>query len=450
MSILQFARILWARRMIIFLAPLLLVVIATIAVFVLPPKYEAKSRVMLDVIKPDPVTGQVLSSPFLRAYIQTQTELIKDDAMAVRVIDALKLASDPELQEGYAKRKSDEGEDSFNTWAARTIAANVEAHLIEGSNIIEIGYAAKDPDRARDVANALAKVYIEANLQDRREGARRNADWYDAQAQKARTQLLQAEAAKSSYERETGLVLQDDKVDIDSARLAALASAAAAPIITAPSANSASSASLELAQLDSMIAQASRTLGPNHPDLIAMRRKHEVLSAQVDRERSAVNAAATATISASRVTTGMLEAQKAKVMAQRDKVEKLRLMQDEIDVRREQLNKASARAAELRQEADVAATAVSLLGDALKPDSPKFPNKPLFIGGALGGGIAFGLGLALLLEIVQRRVRSADDLRAALGVPVLTIISEQKSQKANRKRLASPKRPRISSEVGSA
>ena len=86
MSILQFARILWARRMIIFLVPVVLAVIATVAVFALPPKYEAKSRVMLDVIKPDPVTGQVLSSPFLRAYIQTQTELIKDDAMSARVI----------------------------------------------------------------------------------------------------------------------------------------------------------------------------------------------------------------------------------------------------------------------------------------------------------------------------------------------------------------------------
>jgi len=137
-------------------------------------------------------------------------------------------------------------------------------------------------------------------------------------------------------------------------------------------------------------------------------------------------------------------------MAQRDKVEKLRLMQDEIDVRRDQLNKASARAAELRQEADVAATAVSLLGDALKPDDPKFPNKPLFIGGALGGGLAMGLGFAILLEIVQRRVRSADDLRAALGVPVLTIISDHSGKKARRPRLAAQKRARIHSEVGSA
>ena len=125
------------------------------------------------------------------------------------------------------------------------------------------------------------------------------------------------------------------------------------------------------------------------------------------------------------------------------------LMQDEIDVRREQLNKASARAAELRQEADVAATAVSMLGDALKPDSPKFPNKPLFIGGALGGGLAMGLGIAILLEIVQRRVRSADDLRAALGVPVLTIITDQSAKKTRRPRLAAPKR-RIPTEVGSA
>jgi len=448
-SILQFARILWARRMIILLMPLVLVVIATVAVFMLPPKYEAKSRVMLDVIKPDPVTGQVLNSPFLRAYIQTQTELIKDDEMAAKVIESLNLQNDPDLQRKFRERKSGD-ETPFVEWAARQVADNVDAGLIEGSNIIQIGYKAESPEQARDVADALAKVYIDTNLQDRREAARRNADWYDAQAQKARTQLLTAEGAKSAFERETGLVLQDDKVDIDSARLAALASAAAAPIISTPSSNTSTPAALELAALDSSIAQASKTLGPNHPDLIAMKRRHDLLSAQVDQERKAVNAAAEATISASRVTTGMLEAQKAKVMGQRDKVERLRLMQDEIDIRRDQLNKASARAAELRQEAEVAATAVSLLSNATKPDSPEFPNKPLFIGGALAGGIGMGLGLALLLEIIQRRVRSADDLRSALGLPVLTIISDTRPKKGRRPRLASPRRARVQSEVGSA
>lgn len=449
MSILQFARILWARRMIILIMPIALAIAATIAAFLLTPKYEAKSRVMLDVIKPDPVTGQVLNSPFLRAYIQTQTELIKDDEMAARVIETLGLANDPELQREYSERKPAD-DVPFIEWASRKVAENVDAGLIEGSNIIQIGYKAKSPEQARDVADALAKVYMDANLQDRRESARRNADWYDIQAQKARTQLLTAESAKSAFERETGLVLQDDKVDIDSARLAALASAASAPIITAPSSGATSPAGLELAQLDSAIAQASRTLGPNHPDLIAMKRKHELLSAQVDQERKAVNAAADATISASRVTTGMLEAQKAKVMAQRDKVERLRLMQDEIDIRRDQLNKAAGRAAELRQEAEVAATAVSLLSNATKPDDPYFPNKPLIIGGAAAGGIALGLGLALLLEILQRRVRSADDLRSALGLPVLTIISDTRPKKSRKLQLAASRRASVHSEVGSA
>jgi len=429
---------------------MVLAVIVTAAVFAMTPKYEAKSRVMLDVIKPDPVTGQVISSPFLRAYIMTQTQLIKDDAIAARVVEGLKLAEDPELKEGYAQRGPDAAQEPFTGWAARRVAQNTEARLLEGSNIIEIGYTDKSPNRARDVAEALAQAYIDANLQDRREGARRNADWYDEQAGKARAQLLAAESAKSAFERETGLVLQDDKVDIDSARLAALASAAAAPIFSTQATNSVSPASMELAQLDSTIAQASKTLGPNHPDLIAMKRRYDVLSKQVDQERAAMNSAASATISSSQVTTSMLEAQKAKVMGQRDKVEKLRLMQDEIDVRRDQLNKASARSAELRQEADVAATAVSMLGSALKPDEPKFPNKPLFIGGALAGGLAMGLGLALLLEIVQRRVRSADDLRTALGVPVLTIISDTRPKRSRRPKLAARGRARVHSEVGSA
>jgi protein tyrosine kinase modulator len=54
------------------------------------------------------------------------------------------------------------------------------------------------------------------------------------------------------------------------------------------------------------------------------------------------------------------------------------------------------------------------------PDKPSFPNRILFAGGGLGGGLVIGFGLAMWLEFRDRVVRTESDVLALLDVPVLT------------------------------
>lgn len=423
MSILQFFRILWARRLIIFLMTIVTTVIMVGVVELVPPTYQAQTRVMLDVLKPDPVTGQVIATSFLRAYVKTQIELLKDVGVAHEVVDALHWDKDKKLLRDYRNRKTTDDRD-FNRWAAQKVIDGVNAKVIEGSNILEIDYNSPSPDTAKAVADALRNAYIATTLESRRLAARRNADWYDAQAEKAKASLFQAEESKSKFERENDIVLADDKTDLDSARLAALASAAAAPVqTTGPAIPVSSIGAAQLAQFDAELAQASKVLGPNHPQLLELRRRRELLAKQVDDERKAAATAAGAGANAQRLTAGMLDAQKAKVLAQRDKVERVRLLQDDVNMRREEYNKAASRAAELRQEAEVSDAGVTPLGAAVTPQSPIFPQKLLMIGLAIGGGLGLGVALSLGIEFFGRRIRSSEDLRIAVKVPVLAIVT---------------------------
>jgi uncharacterized protein involved in exopolysaccharide biosynthesis len=421
MSILQFFRILWARRFLVFIATLVSTVAGILVVQIMPPRYEATSRVMLDVIKPDPVTGQVMATAFLKAYTRTQIQLLQDYRVAGAVVDSLKWANDPRMLKAYRERPANDDRD-FKKWAAQEVIDGTKPKVVEGSNILEINYSSEDPERAKLVADALQKAYSDTTLQARRETARRNADWYDAQAEKAKAALFAAEAAKSAFERESGILLQDNKVDLDSAQLAALASQGTGPVASmAPTGPTA--ASLQLAQIDAALSEASKTLGPNHPQLLELRRRRDLTARQVAEERSLSGAQASATMGAARATAGLLAAQKSRVLAQREKVEKLRLLQDDVDLRRDQYSKAVARAAELRQESDVAESGVTSLGTAVTPQDPVFPNKPLVIGGGLAAGLGIGVVLALLLELFGRRVRSAEDLRLAIEAPVLAVVS---------------------------
>src|SRR5215207_6152005 len=104
MSILQFLRIIWARRWVILAATVSCVIGALVVALVLPPRWEAHSRVLLDLLKPDPVTGQVIQNGSTRAYVNTQIELIKDYSVAGQVAEDLRLLSDPTLIEKYKGR----------------------------------------------------------------------------------------------------------------------------------------------------------------------------------------------------------------------------------------------------------------------------------------------------------------------------------------------------------
>lgn len=421
MSILQFIRIIWAYRFLIVVSTVVCAVIGVTTVQLVRPRYEAQSRVMLDVIKPDPVTGQVMATAFLRAYTKTQIELVKDLQVARRVVEDLGWEKDPKFQAAYRQRDPAQKDLDFTRWAAEEVMGGANAKLIEGSNILEISFGSRSPERAKQVADGLRKAYIEMTLQSRREAARRNADWYEAQAEKSKAVLFKTELDKANFERANGILLQDDKIDIDSARLAALASQGQAPVFTAAGSGAAPSSGL-LAQVDSELAQASKVLGPNHPTLKALQARRGSLEQQVAQERNSAASAANAAVSAARATSGLLEAQKAKVMAQRDKVERLRLMQDEIDLRREQYTKGIARAAQLRQEAEIAESGVVPLANAITPQEPVFPKKKLIIAASFFGGMGLGVVIGLMLELFGRRVRSPDDLEGAIDAPVLAVV----------------------------
>jgi hypothetical protein len=56
------------------------------------------------------------------------------------------------------------------------------------------------------------------------------------------------------------------------------------------------------------------------------------------------------------------------------------------------------------------------------PTKPAFPNKLLILGGALGLGAGLGLVLAVLVELLNRRVRGVEDLDFEGGLECLAVV----------------------------
>lgn len=428
MSIFQFLQMLWARRILIVAATVSSVLGALVVVQFVPPRYEARSRVMLETFKPDPVTGMMISGQMIRSFARTQSELIKDYRVAGKVVDDLGWLTDPNMVRAYqGRRESDERD--FRRWAAQQVIDRTQAQLVAGTNILEITFSSSNPEQARLVAEAVRAAYVDVSLDMRREAAGKSAQWFETQTERAREALNQAERTKTAYEKQTGVVLPDGENDVESSRLAALAGTSAGLVQIAPTASADGGAAAQLAALDARIAMARATLGPNHPEFLSLQAGRGLLAQQVARERSAAGSAGAAAAASVGAVDRAMEVTKQRALAQRETVERLRQLQAEVELRREQFEKTAQRSAQLRQEEAVGDAGLTPLGNATTPQKPSFPNKPMIMIGAFIGGLGFGLGVALLAELVARRVRCFEDLSGALEVPVLAVIRAAPSKR---------------------
>lgn len=427
MSLLQFLRILMARRFIILATALSCFLAAAVVSQVLPKRYQATARIMLDLVKPDPVTGEVLPSKSLWTYAATQTQLIKDYQTAGIVVDRLGWTANPALVAQYNASGATSDMD-IRRWLAQRIMDNTAASLLSGSEILTITFTGNSPEEARQIVDQIRSAYLDEALRRRRQEATRVADWYEEQTNRALAALQAAVANRSNFARANGIVLQgDSEADLEGSKLQALSQQSAlAGVMSAPTAASGPSlsASMQLDAINQQIAQAAGTLGPNHPNYRSLLRQREVMQANAARE------AARGGASAGGISLGLIERayeiQKSRVLADRDKQDRLSQLQREMDLRREQYTKSAQRLADLRLESNAAGSNMSILGDASGTSTPSFPNIPLILGGALGLGFGLGLLIALLVELLARRVRGEDDLEYAAKAPVFAIVTNRR------------------------
>ena len=433
MSLIQFIRIFWARRWLIAAATISCLIGALIVTAILPPRWEAHSRVMLNMLKPDPVTGQIIAGQEGKVYASTQIDLITDSGIAGQVAEKLGWLTDPSLIAAYQKRSKSDQRD-FRSWLSQLIVDSTKAKLIDESNILEISYTGPTAANAKAVVDVLRKVYIQDSLLTRREDAERSAEWYEQQAAKAKADLDQAVDVETAYEKANGVVMANDKVDADTARFQTLAATGGVSTATPVMSASTSSADMELAQVDAQITATSKVLGPNNPEMQALRSRRASLALVAAQEKASARAAASGANAGAGALERALASQKSKIIADSPKIGRLTELQNDVNLRRDELSKLSAKVAQFREEALVSDAGMTPLGPPSTPKAPSFPNYTLIIPGSivLGGGL--GVMVALLMELLGRRVRGVEDLAALQDLPVVGVVSAPRSPSRQRVR----------------
>jgi succinoglycan biosynthesis transport protein ExoP len=457
----QFLLILKARKWLIASLFSLVVVVAAVGTLLMPKAYTASAAVMLDVRSPDPIAGMVLPGMSQPSYMGTQLDLIRSERVILGVIKNLKLDENLMLRQVWAKQTK-EAPGTFQPWLAKLLLSGIVASPAKDSNVITISFRGQDPVFASTVANALVDSYIDTTLQLRVEPAKRYRSLFDEQVKQSRERLEAAQGRLSEYQRSHGITATDERIDIETARLAELSNqlvviqslraesvsrqtqSAASPDRTTEVLNNPVVATLtsDMARLESKLKEYQATYGDAHPLVQQTRANIAELRARIANETGKVSASVglntRANLEREAEARAALERQRERVLSLKAQRDESSLMSKVVESAQEALNRVSVRRDQTGLESESNQTNVSVVQRASPPYEPSSPHVVTNIVLAAALGLVFAVGAALLLELWDRRLLSDEDVVGLLGVPLMGNMLSAPMGKAN---MASPSSP---------
>ena len=460
MTLQQFLLILRARYQAALITLLLTVIGTVVASLVLPKQYTANSAVVVDVKSPDPVSGMMLAGMIAPGYMATQIDIVNSDRVAQRVVKLLKMDESAAIRQQW--QDETEGKGQLVVWLANLLQKKLDVKPARESNVINISYTGADPDFAAAVANAFAQAYLDVNLDLKLAPARQYATFFEEQTKLMRDKLEKAQEALSTYQKQNGIVTADDRLDYETAKLndtSAQLTGIQAQTTDSESKRQNKKADTvaevmqnpviqglkaDIARLDAKLQESNVNLGKNHPQTQRTEMELATLKAQLETETRKITSSIDTTYQVSKQREQQLQsalaAQKTRVLTLNKQRDELNILRHDIDTAQRAYETFSQRSAQTSVESQNNQTNIAVLNAASTPTEPSRPRVLLNVLVSIFLGVLLGVGLALMLELANRRVRSADDLREALDLPVLGSIV---SASGMLKRSASGKRIRM-------
>ncbi|ARU32524.1 chain length determinant protein EpsF [Sulfuriferula sp. AH1] len=445
MNIISFFRVVWARKTVLLITIALTVLIAVAARLILPLRYEATASVIVDFKQPDTISGPAASTPSsdqMTSYIATQVDVLSSHNVALKVVDDLKLAQDPALHKKFVDEADGKGD--IRDWIAELLLRGLSVTPSRQSNLIDVAYKSTDPESAMVIANAFVKAYIQTNLDLQTIPAMQANKWYQSQLNELRSQLIAAQKRLSDYQQSKGIVVVDERLDVESARLNDIGSQLAAAqdqTYDSTSRNRHSGDQLadvmnnpviqslktDLARNQAKLDQLSKSVGVNHPDYQRARAEINTLREQIAREtrnaQESVNTSMRVAQQREAALRESLAAQKQKLLALKQNRDAGAVLVQDIANAQKAYDLALQRATETRMTSQASQTNISLLNPAKIPTEPSSRSLAFVIVFALFLGTFLGLALTFIAEFLDRRIRSETDLTDVLGLPVLVTLN---------------------------
>jgi succinoglycan biosynthesis transport protein ExoP len=445
------------RRRTIGICVVAALLVGTAVSLISPATYRATA--VLDVEKEKMSLVDISSAqqayPYDPEFLPTQTKLMKSREVAQRVVSRLKLAENDELnppKKGFFSFIPADSSKDAEPGLAANIQKSIEVVPVRGTNLVELSFVARSPKLAAAVANAIADSYIDWNLESKYQVVGQASQFLTAQIEQLRSETDAKEQQLQAYGRLKDIISTDPQSNVTTQRLESLnkdyADAVADRVAkearyhevqTARADTIADSLGLvsqlrgEQAKMEREYAEKLNLFKPEWPAMQQMK-------AQIDKGRQHLASVVQDTVAKARdvarneYQTAVRREESLKAVMQGQKSEAMTLntnaveynnLKVEVETKRALLDTLLKRNAETQVTSRLRGERLSnvrVVDRALPPRSRFRPSYrqngmlSLFLGAALGVGLAF------LLEYLDRSLRTPEQVERVLKLPALGVV----------------------------
>lgn len=442
MSFTQFWIIVRARYKLVLGVLLVTVALVLIISLLLPKTYQATNTLVLNYRGTDPLTGQAPPGQVRDNYMATQVDIVKSENTAMKVVTALKLDQLPASKQQFYD--ATQGQGDIRNWLGKRLLPGLDVTPTRDSSVLKITYTSADPTLAAALANAFAAQYQALTVQLTVAPLQQASGFFNEQLKMLQANLETAQKKLSKYQQDKGIVSVDSRLDVESSRLNDLSSQLVAAQGQAMEAGSRQrmaqgsganespdvagnpmiqSLKINLGNAESKLSEIAQRLEKNHPQYQAAKSEVDQLRADLNRQihvisRSVGNNARILQQREGEVRAA-LGAQKNKVLTLNRARDDMAVLNKEVENAQLAYQAAAQRYSQVQLQGQSTQSDVVVLNPAVVPTEPAGPKVLFYTMASAVLGLMLGLGLALLAERLDRRVRSGSELVQLLQVPML-------------------------------
>jgi succinoglycan biosynthesis transport protein ExoP len=198
-------------------------------VLIAPPTYTAESRIVIDPRRVQLFPKATFSEgQFDQAALESEIELMKSESVALSAINVLGLAKDPEILRppgvvgvvlGFAshlfsvvKPTKPLSESEATKVTLRAISKNLSVTRVGWSYNLSIQYRSGNPERAVQIANAIAEAYSAKQLEVKYEPTQRATQWLEGRIKELNEKRKIAERLVVDFKKNNDMITANGKL----------------------------------------------------------------------------------------------------------------------------------------------------------------------------------------------------------------------------------------------